>query len=106
MLQLCNQHGSLLIGNAPLSLQRPAGEQEGVTLCINVSRQQPPFTSHFDGPWPTPIRRRRSVDGHALVYCKNGRSRLGDHLRARHVIDPNPGFLAQLKRYEQELNQC
>lgn len=25
---------------------------------------------------------------------------------ARHVIDPNPGFLAQLKRYEEELNRC
>lgn len=25
---------------------------------------------------------------------------------ARHVIHPNPGFLAQLKRYEEELNRC
>ncbi|XP_019730513.1 dual specificity phosphatase 28 [Hippocampus comes] len=61
--------------------------------------------------------------GRSLVYCKNGRSRsaavcvaylmkhqqmaLADALKkvkaARPVIAPNPGFLAQLQRYEDEL---
>ncbi|TWW73108.1 dual specificity phosphatase 28 [Takifugu rubripes] len=145
MLQLCKVTGSLLIGNARSACSDQLVEQEGVTLCINVSRQQPfpanhavqrlqipvyddpneDLYSHFDG-CADAIQEEAERGGHALVYCKNGRSRsaticiayLLKHHRltltqalqtvkaARHVIDPNPGFLAQLKRYEQELNQC
>lgn len=65
-----------------------------MTLCINVSRQQPfpadatigrlqvpvhddpheDLYSHFDG-CADAIQQEAERGGHALVYCKNGRSR-------------------------------
>lgn len=63
--------------------------------------------------------------GKTLVYCKNGRSRsaavctayllkyqqetlegaLQKVKAARHVIEPNPGFMSQLQTYEDELRR-
>ncbi|XP_068605176.1 dual specificity phosphatase 28 [Brachionichthys hirsutus] len=79
---------------------------------------------HFDR-CADAIREEAGRGGRSLVYCKNGRSRsaaicvaylikhrqmtMKDALQkvktARQVIDPNPGFLSQLQRYEQELKK-
>lgn len=133
---------ALFIGSA-----RAAGATEllaraGVTLCVNVSRQQPgpraPGVTElrvpvFDDPAedllahlePTCAAMEAAVraGGACLVYCKNGRSRSaavctaylmrhrGQNLErafqmvktARPVAEPNPGFWAQLRKYEQSL---
>ncbi|XP_073346773.1 dual specificity phosphatase 28 [Pagrus major] len=80
--------------------------------------------SHFDR-CADAIQQEETRGGRSVVYCKNGRSRsaavcvayLMKHRRltlaealqkvktARHVIDPNPGFMSQLQRYEQELKK-
>ncbi|KAK0154446.1 Dual specificity phosphatase 28 [Merluccius polli] len=79
---------------------------------------------HFDR-CADAIQSEADRGGRTVVYCKNGRSRsatvcvaylmkhrklsLADAIQkvktARHVIDPNPGFIAQLERYEQELKK-
>lgn len=94
MLQLCGITPSLFIGNARSACSERLLLQEGVTLCINVSRQQPfpaslairrlhvpvyddpsqDLYSHFDG-CADAIQQEVERGGHALVYCKNGRSR-------------------------------
>lgn len=94
MLQLCEITKSLFIGNARSACSDELIRQEGVTLCVNVSRQQPfpadravqrlqipvyddpdeDLYSHFDG-CADAIRREVARGGHAVVYCKNGRSR-------------------------------
>lgn len=94
MLQLCKVTESVFIGNARSACSDQLVEQEGVTLCINVSRQQPfpanhavqrlqipvyddpneDLYSHFDG-CADAIQEEVARGGHALVYCKNGRSR-------------------------------
>ncbi|CAL8366496.1 unnamed protein product [Boreogadus saida] len=143
MLQLCQVTRALLISNARSACSTELVQQEAVTLCINVSRQQPfpaadlhvamlripvyddpneDLYCHFDR-CADAIQSEAEHGGRTVVYCKNGRSRsatvcvayllkhrklsLGDALQkvktARHVIDPNPGFMAQLERYEQEL---
>ncbi|XP_034073666.1 dual specificity phosphatase 28 [Gymnodraco acuticeps] len=78
--------------------------------------------SHFDRSADS-IQQEALRGGRSLVYCKNGRSRsaticiayLMKHREmklfeaklkvktARYEIDPNPGFLSQLQRYEQVL---
>ncbi|CAF89900.1 unnamed protein product, partial [Tetraodon nigroviridis] len=139
---LCGITRSLFISNARSACSDALVRQEGVTLCVNVSRQQPfpvdraierlqipvsddpseDLHSHFDG-CADAIQQEVLRGGRALVYCKNGRSRsaavciaylmkhhrlsLTDALQkvkaARHVIEPNPGFLSQLRRFEEEL---
>ncbi|KAG7265909.1 hypothetical protein CRUP_014051 [Coryphaenoides rupestris] len=144
MLQLCQVTRSLLIGNARSACSAPLVQQEAVTLCINVSRQQPfPAAEHvallripvYDDPHEDlhrhfdrcadAIQSEAERGGRTVVYCKNGRSRsatvcvayLMKHRglsldaamqamkTARHVVDPNPGFMAQLERYERELRE-
>ncbi|KAK2822869.1 hypothetical protein Q5P01_022934 [Channa striata] len=143
MLQLCKVTNALFISNARSACSDELIRQEAVTLCINVSKQQPfpsssvrklqipvyddpneDLYSHFDR-CADAIQREANRGGCSVVYCKNGRSRsatvciaylmkhrrmtLTDALQkvktARHVIDPNPGFMSQLQRYEQELKK-
>uniref|UniRef100_A0A8C6SFG7 Dual specificity phosphatase 28 n=1 Tax=Neogobius melanostomus TaxID=47308 RepID=A0A8C6SFG7_9GOBI len=78
--------------------------------------------AHFDG-CADAIEAEEQRGGKTLVYCKNGRSRSAaictayllkyQHMTlegalqkvkaARHVVEPNPGFMSQLQRYEDEL---
>lgn len=141
MQPLCKVTKCLFISNARSACSDKLLQQEAVTLCINVSKQQPfPSTdikklqipvyddphedlyAHFDR-CADAIHKEDKRGGRSVVYCKNGRSRsatvciaylmkhrkltLTDALQkvktARHVVDPNPGFMAQLQRYEQEL---
>ncbi|KAE8290482.1 Dual specificity phosphatase 28 [Larimichthys crocea] len=143
MLQLCKVTKALFISNARSACSDELIEQEAVTLCINVSKQQPfpsaaikklqipvyddpneDLYSHFDR-CADAIQKEATRGGHSVVYCKNGRSRsatvciaylmkhrkltLTDALQkvkiARNVIDPNPGFMSQLQRYELELKK-
>ncbi|KAF7221855.1 transcript variant X3 [Nothobranchius furzeri] len=143
MLQLCKVTSSLFISNARSACSTELLQQEAVTLCINISRQQPfpsssvtklqipvyddpseDLYSHFDH-CADAIQKEASRGGRSLVYCKNGRSRsaticiafLMKHHKvslteavqrvktARHVIDPNPGFMSQLRRYEEVLKR-
>ncbi|XP_061587636.1 dual specificity phosphatase 28 [Cololabis saira] len=138
MLQLCQVTNALFISNARSACSEQLLQQEAVTLCINVSKQQPfpsggvaklqipvyddpseDLYSHFDR-CADAIQKEAGRGGRSVVYCKNGRSRsaticiaylmkhrgltLADAIQrvktARHVIDPNPGFLSQLQRYE------
>ncbi|MED6261611.1 hypothetical protein AMECASPLE_022904 [Ameca splendens] len=144
MLQLCKVTSALFISNAHSACSDELIQQEAVTLCINVSKQQPfPSSStitklqipvyddpnedlyhHFDH-CADAIQKEANRGGRSVVYCKNGRSRsaticiayLMKHRKltltealqrvktARHVVDPNPGFMSQLRRYEEELKK-
>ncbi|XP_028450182.1 dual specificity phosphatase 28 [Perca flavescens] len=144
MLQLCKVTRALFISNARSACSDELLQREAVTLCINVSKQQPfpaaaavsklqipvyddpneDLYAHFDRAADA-IQKEANRGGRSVVYCKNGRSRsatvciayLMKHRRltlaealqkvktARHEIDPNPGFLSQLQRYEQELKK-
>ncbi|KAM4604814.1 dual specificity phosphatase 28 [Polymixia lowei] len=143
MLQLCKVTKALFISNARSACSDQLIQQEAITLCINVSKQQPfpasdiatlripvyddpneDLYSYFDRCADV-IQEEANRGGHSVVYCKNGRSRsaticvaylmkhrdlsLTDAFKkvktARHVIDPNPGFMAQLERYEQDLKK-
>lgn len=143
MLQLCKVANGLFISNARSACSDDLIQQEAVTLCINVSRQQPFPASRvgvlripvFDDPnedlyryfdrCADAIADEAARGGHSVVYCKNGRSRsaticvaylmkhrqlsLADAFQqvksARSVVEPNPGFWAQLERYEKELEK-
>lgn len=94
MLQLCGITRSLSISNARSACSDQLARQEGVTLCVNVSRQQPfpanraiqrlqipvyddpseDLYSHFDR-CADAIQQEVRRGGHAVIYCKNGRSR-------------------------------
>lgn len=94
MLQLCQVTTSLLISNARAACDEELLAREGVTFCINVTRQQP-FPSLqqvqgiripvFDDPaedlyryfeqCSNAIEEAVKSGGKCLVYCKNGRSR-------------------------------
>ncbi|XP_060096838.1 dual specificity phosphatase 28 [Heteronotia binoei] len=94
MLSLCKVTDSLLISNSRSACTEKLLMQEGVTFCINVSRQQP-FPSCqrlqtlrvpvFDDPAEDlyryfercsgAIESTIQSGGKCLVYCKNGRSR-------------------------------
>ncbi|XP_013882417.1 dual specificity phosphatase 28 [Austrofundulus limnaeus] len=144
MLQLCKVTSALFISNARSACSEELLQQEAVTLCINVSKQQPfpagggvaklqvpvyddpaeDLYRHFDR-CADAIQQEAERGGRSVVYCKNGRSRsatvcvaylmkhcsmsLSEALQrvktARHVIDPNPGFMSQLQRYEEELKR-
>ncbi|KAM9322272.1 dual specificity phosphatase 28 [Pholidichthys leucotaenia] len=143
-MQLCKVTSSLFISNACSACSDELIRQEGVTLCINVSKQQPfpsaagikklqisvyddpseDLYSHFNR-CADAIQKEADRGGRSVVYCKNGRSRsaticiaylmkhrrmtlleaLGRVKTARHVVDPNPGFMSQLQRYEEELKR-
>ncbi|MCI4390990.1 hypothetical protein PGIGA_G00129280 [Pangasianodon gigas] len=141
MLQLWKVTDSLFISNARSACSDELIQKEAVTLCINVSKQQPcpsarvstlrvpvyddpneDLHAHFDRCADV-ILGEAARGGRTVVYCKNGRSRsaticiayLMKHhslslpeayevvKSARSVVEPNPGFWAQLERYEQEL---
>ncbi|XP_074888096.1 dual specificity phosphatase 28 [Buteo buteo] len=94
MLQLCQVTTSLLISNARAACDEELLVREGVTFCVNVTRQQP-FPSLqqvqgiripvFDDPaedlyryfeqCSDAIEEAVKSGGKCLVYCKNGRSR-------------------------------
>lgn len=94
MLQLCQITESLFISNSRSACSDDLIQQGAVTLCINVSKQQPFPTaaavrklhvpvyddpnedlySHFDLCADT-IQEEVNRGGRAVVYCKNGRSR-------------------------------
>ncbi|XP_060761463.1 dual specificity phosphatase 28 isoform X2 [Neoarius graeffei] len=142
MLQLCQVTDSLFISNARSACSTELIQKEAVTLCINVSRQQPCPSARISSTLRVPVYDDPNEDLHAhfdrcadvilgeaarggrtVVYCKNGRSRsaticiafLMKHQNlpltqayevvksARSVVEPNPGFWAQLEQYEQEL---
>lgn len=133
---------SLFLGSARAAAAQAMLERAGVTLCVNVSRQQPgpraPGVAElrvpvFDDPAedllahlePTcaAMEATMRAGGACLVFCKNGRSRsaavctayLMRHgglsldrafqavKSARPVAEPNPGFWAQLQKYEEAL---
>ncbi|KAM3866130.1 dual specificity phosphatase 28 [Diretmus argenteus] len=143
MLQLCKVTKVLFISNARSACSDQLLQQEALTLCINVSKQQPFPTSgvatmripvyddphedlyHYFDRCADAIQEEANRGGRTVVYCKNGRSRsaticvaylmkhrqlsLTDAFQkvktARHVVEPNSGFMAQLQRYEQELQK-
>ncbi|NWZ37150.1 DUS28 phosphatase, partial [Brachypodius atriceps] len=94
MLQLYRVTASLLLGTARAACDEELLEREGVTLCVNVTRQQPfpglrrvrairvpvfddpaeDLYRHFE-PCGAAIEEAVRAGGKALVYCKNGRSR-------------------------------
>ncbi|NXP45800.1 DUS28 phosphatase, partial [Heliornis fulica] len=94
MLQLSKVTSSLLISNARSACSEDLLTSEGVTFCVNVTRQQP-FPSLrrvrgirvpvFDDPaedlygyfeqCTDAIEEAVKSGGKCLVYCKNGRSR-------------------------------
>ena len=93
MLQLCKVTKTLFISDARSACSDELLQQEEVTLCINVSKQQPfPSTSitklqvpvyddpnenlysHFDR-CADAIQKEANRGGRSVVYCKNGRSR-------------------------------
>ncbi|KPP64416.1 dual specificity phosphatase 28-like [Scleropages formosus] len=93
MLELCRITEALLIGNARSACCDELIQKEGVTLCINVSKQQP-FPSMRVGTFRVPvyddpnenllkyfdrcadaIESEAGRGGRTVVYCKNGRSR-------------------------------
>ncbi|KAM9378798.1 dual specificity phosphatase 28 [Phaethornis superciliosus] len=94
MLQLCKVTPWLLISSARAACDTELLRQEGVTFCINVTRQQPfPELQRvrgirvpvFDDPaedlyqyfeqCSDAIEEAVKSGGKCLVYCKNGRSR-------------------------------
>ncbi|KAM4894902.1 dual specificity phosphatase 28 [Sylvia borin] len=94
MLQLWPVTASLLLGTARAACDEELLEREGVTLCVNVTRQQPfPGLRRVRGirvpvldepaedlyrhlePCAAAIEETVRAGGKALVYCKNGRSR-------------------------------
>ncbi|NXD80615.1 DUS28 phosphatase, partial [Halcyon senegalensis] len=94
MLQLYKVTASLLISNAKAACDPELLKREGVTFCINVTRQQPfPGLPQvrairvpvFDDPaedlyryfeqCSDAIEEAVRSGGKCLVYCKNGRSR-------------------------------
>ncbi|XP_040028397.2 dual specificity phosphatase 28 [Gasterosteus aculeatus] len=95
MLQLCQVTSALFISNARSACSEDLLLREAVTLCINVSKQQPfprrgagvatlrvpvyddpaeDLYAHFDR-CADAIQEEAARGGRALVYCKNGRSR-------------------------------
>lgn len=93
MQQLCKVTDSLLISNARSACDAELLQKAGVTLCINVSIQQPCPSSlvktlrvsvyddpnenlrqHFD-QCADAILKEEKHGGRTVVYCKNGRSR-------------------------------
>ncbi|NXS17224.1 DUS28 phosphatase, partial [Mystacornis crossleyi] len=94
MPQLCRVTASLLLGTARAACDEELLEREGVTLCVNVTRQQPfpglprlrglrvpvfddpaeDLFRHFE-PCAAAIEEAVRAGGRCLVYCKNGRSR-------------------------------
>lgn len=93
MLQLCKVTDSLLISNGRSACSSELIQQEAVTLCINVSKQQPfpcakvstlrisvyddpneDLYQHFD-QCADAIANEALRGGRSVVYCKNGRSR-------------------------------
>lgn len=93
MQQLCQVTNGLFISNARSACSDHLIQQEAVTLCINVSKQQPfpscgvkklqvqvyddpneDLYSHFDR-CADAIHKEANRGGRSVVYCKNGRSR-------------------------------
>ncbi|XP_053739572.1 dual specificity phosphatase 28 [Synchiropus splendidus] len=93
MLQLSQVTDSLFISNGRSACSVPLLQQEAVTLCINVTKQQP-FPSWDVNKVRIPvsddptedlhryldqcadaIHQEATVGGRTVVYCKNGRSR-------------------------------
>lgn len=93
MLQLCQVTEGLFISNARSACSDELIQQEAVTLCINVSKQQPfpastvkrlhvpvyddpneDLHSHLDR-CADAIHKEAANGGRTVVYCKNGRSR-------------------------------
>ncbi|XP_027517585.1 dual specificity phosphatase 28 [Corapipo altera] len=94
MLQLCKVTASLFLGTARAACDEELLSREGVTFCINVTRQQPfPGLPRVRGirvpvfddpaedlyryfePCGAAIEEAVRGGGKCLVYCKNGRSR-------------------------------
>ncbi|KAF7253366.1 Dual specificity phosphatase 28 [Varanus komodoensis] len=94
MLTLCKVTDSLFISNSKSACNENLLAQEGITFCVNVSRQQPfPNVQQvqtrrvpvFDDPAEDLAKYFESCSdaiestvrsgGRCLVYCKNGRSR-------------------------------
>lgn len=95
MLRLSKVTDSLFISNARSACNIPLIQKEAITLCINVSMEQPfPFSpgnvqtlriavyddpvedlhKYFDTCADT-IHKEAAKGGHTVVYCKSGRSR-------------------------------
>ncbi|KFZ57892.1 Dual specificity phosphatase 28, partial [Podiceps cristatus] len=130
MLQLCKVTASLLISNARAACNEDLLTREGVTFCINVTRQQPfPGLQQvrgirvpvFDDPAEDLYRYFEQCSDAIEEAVKSGRSAaictayLMRHRKlplkdafetvktARPVAEPNAGFWSQLQRYEEDL---
>ncbi|NXD25521.1 DUS28 phosphatase, partial [Spelaeornis formosus] len=92
MPQLCQVTASLLLGTARAACDEELLAREGITFCVNVTRQQPfprgqrgirvPVRDEpqqellrFLEPCGAAIGAAVRAGGRCLVYCKNGRSR-------------------------------
>ncbi|KAK5860472.1 hypothetical protein PBY51_021947 [Eleginops maclovinus] len=110
-----------------VSKQQPFPPASAVVATLQIPVYDDPsedLYAHFDRSADA-IQQEAQRGGRSVVYCKNGRSRsatvciaylmkhrgltLSDAKQkvktARHEIDPNPGFLSQLQRYELELKK-
>ncbi|XP_064291920.1 dual specificity phosphatase 28 [Passer domesticus] len=91
MPQLCRVTASLLLGTARAACDEELLAREGVTFCVNVTRQQPfpalpglrvpvlddpaeDLLGHLERCGAA-IEAAVRAGGRCLVYCKNGRSR-------------------------------
>ncbi|NXT61591.1 DUS28 phosphatase, partial [Chaetops frenatus] len=91
MLRLWPVTASLFLGTARAACDEELLAREGVTFCVNVTRQQPfpgvrgirvpvfddpaEDLSRFFEPCGAAIEEAVRAGGKCLVYCKNGRSR-------------------------------
>ncbi|KFW63151.1 Dual specificity phosphatase 28, partial [Pygoscelis adeliae] len=132
LLQLCKVTASLLIGNARAACNEDLLTREGVTFCVNVTRQQPfPGLQQvrgiripvFDDPAEDLYRYFEQCSDAIEEAVKSGGNRsaaictayLMRHRKlplkdafetvktARPVAEPNAGFWSQLQRYEEDL---
>ncbi|KAM4771163.1 dual specificity phosphatase 28 [Rhinophrynus dorsalis] len=143
MSELFKVTDSLLLSNAKSACKKNLLIQEGVTCCINITRQQPfpdldlntlripvfddplqSLSDYFD-QCADLIENTITCGGKCLVYCKHGRSRsaticiaylmkyknmsLKDAFQVvkavRPAVEPNPGFWAQLEKYEESFQR-
>lgn len=121
MLQLCKVTEALFIANSRSACSDQLVQQEGITLCINVSRQQP-FPSArvstlrvpvYDDPnenlykyfdrCADAIASEAGRGGRTVVYCKNGRSRSASicaaYLMRQQALSLRDAFQVSLGRW-------
>ncbi|XP_006760737.2 PREDICTED: dual specificity phosphatase 28 [Myotis davidii] len=87
---------SLFLGNARTAAASELLACAGVTLCVNVSRQQPGPRAPGVAELRVPVFDDPAEDLLAHLDLQTVKS-------ARPVAEPNPGFWSQLQKYEEGL---